>query len=396
MKKRYVPRNLEEPMLRAAMQFPAVVLTGPRQTGKTTTLRRVFPGHAHVSLDDPMRRAQALHDPRGFLEGLGEKALIDEIQYAPELLPYIKLEIDRKRETNGRFLLAGSQVFPLMQGITESLAGRAALFELPGLCRAELGAGAFGSTPASLFATLYRGFFPEPAVHGVDCSVFYRSYVQTYLERDIRQMRSVQDLRAFQNFLELVAARAANLLNLSALGRECGVSHVTVQRWLSLLEASRLVYLLRPWHRNIDKRVVKAPKVIFGDTGLLAYLLRYQNPETLAAGPAAGAMFENFVVLEALKTRLSRQLNVEFCFFRDSHGAEADLVVDTGRRLLLLEMKLTRTLRPEHFQKLARVAALMPGSDALLVSMQREPLSFAGVRSIHWEQLPETMSTLCS
>lgn len=385
MKEIYVPRTLGNEILRSAKEFPVVVVTGPRQTGKSTLLRKLFPSHEYSTMDDPFKRNQALKDPLLFLETLGERAIIDEIQYVPSILPYIKMAVDRSRRPNGRYLLTGSQYFPLMTGISESLAGRAGLHELLGFSVEELEGRLKMETPPQCFSALFRGFYPEAAVHGVNRADFFRSYLQTYLERDIRQIRSVHDLRRFQDFLELLAARAGNLLNLNEIAKESGISHTSAQKWLSLLETTRIVYLLRPYFRNISKRVVKSPKLYFTDTGLLAFLLRYPDSRTLMAGPAAGSIFENFVVIEVLKNKLNRNRLFELYFYRDSNQNEIDLVLDYGRSVKRFEIKTAKTLRDEYFSTLIRTADVFKQSESFLVSLNPDRTTFQNVQAIHWK-----------
>ncbi|MFH2204402.1 MAG: ATP-binding protein [Elusimicrobiota bacterium] len=388
MRKRFLPRVLASRLRRAASQFPVVVLTGPRQTGKSTLLAKTFPRHKVLSLDDALNRGLAKEDPGLFLEKAGRRAIIDEIQYAPELLSYIKTAVDRDRDDCGRFLLTGSQSFPLMQGLTESLAGRAAVFELLGFSWEEL-PGPHERSVSGCFAQMLRGFYPDPAVHGVHAADYYGSYLQTYLERDIRRIRSVQDLSMFQDFLELLAARAGGLLNLNGISREAGISHSNARRWLSLLETTRIVYLLRPYSRNLSKRVVKSPKLYFTDTGLLAYLLKYSAPETLSAGPMAGAFFENMMLLEFLKEKLNRAAPYELYFYRDTNGNEVDLVLDFGRAkgLVPVEIKRSKTLRREHARTLSRAARALGSERAFLLSFSDDegPLDSC-VRALPWRK----------
>src|SRR5207302_2324162 len=259
----YIPRLLEKGVRRAARQFPIVVVTGPRQSGKSTLLKHLFPSYRYVTLDDPVQRLAAKKDPSLFLDNLGKKAIVDEIQYAPDLLPYMKMAVDRDRRRGGQYLLTGSQVFPVMAGLSETLAGRVAIFELLGFSWAELRRSP--DSPAACFQQLWRGFYPDPAIHGVSPSAFYSSYLATYLERDIRQIRAVHDLTVFQAFLELLAARSGSLLKLTEVAKECRITHTAGRQWLSLLESTRIVFLLRPYFRNITKRVVKTPKLYFTD-----------------------------------------------------------------------------------------------------------------------------------
>jgi len=365
--KRYIHRAIERELKAAAKEFPVVVLTGPRQTGKSTLLQKTFPGHEYVTFDDPVTRKLAAEDPKAFL-AKAPRMIIDEIQYLPEILPYIKISADQNRAAKGRFLLTGSQYFPLMAGLGESLAGRAALYELLGFSAEENKP----SKTADPFKLLFTGSYPEVVAGGADRNRFYASYLQTYLERDIRQIASVQDLRVFQNFLELLAARAGALLNLNEIAKECGTSFTTARRWLSLLETTRLVYLLRPYHRNISKRVIKSPKVYFTDTGLLAYLLRYPSASVLRGGPQAGALFENYMVAELLKHKFNHNRNYELYFYRDSNANEIDLLLDFGISRTMIEFKATATPRPEHLGNIRKLGTELKAFNGYLVSLAGE------------------------
>lgn len=383
----YVHRAIETELKAAAAEFPVVVLTGPRQTGKSTLLMKTFPKYRYVSFDDPVTRKFAADDPNAFL-GRAERMLIDEIQYLPEILPYVKLRVDADRSVKGRFLLTGSQYFPLMAGLGESLAGRSALYELLGFSIEEIGGDGRGRDAADPFNLAFRGFYPEVVAGGADRNRFYSSYLQTYLERDIRQIASVQDLRVFQNYLELLAARAGALLNLNEVAKECGVSFTTARRWMSLLETTRIVYLLRPFHRNITKRVVKSPKIYFTDTGLLAYLLRYPSATVLRSGPQAGAFFENLIVAEVLKYKLNHNRNFELYFYRDSNHNEIDLLLDFGVSRKLLEIKATATPKPEHFTVIRRLSAELKAQESYLVSLadNRETVG-ENLAALRWQDI---------
>lgn len=358
MARRYVPRAIEPRLREAARHFPALVLTGPRQTGKTTLLTHLFPKHRLITFDNRTIQQAAKSDPASFVEDLGDAPiLLDEIQQAPEVLPYLKIAIDRDRARAGRFLLTGSQIFPLMAGISESLAGRAGMFELLGFSWEE-----FGSSPPfsrdACFQRIFQGFYPDTAVHRVPPGDYYGSYLTTYLERDVRRIRSVHDLSQFQGFLELLAARAGSLLNLNDLSRDSGVSHATARQWISILESTRIIYLLRPYFRNVTKRVVKHPKVYFSDTGLLAHLLKYPDPATLSAGPMAGAFFENMLVMEFLKRKFNHGDAFELYFYRDSNGNEIDLILDRGASKTLVEIKSTKRPVPAMAEVFRRAEGL--------------------------------------
>jgi len=383
----YIPRDIEKELLAAARQFPVVAVTGARQTGKSTLLKQLFPKVAYATLDDPFTRQAAQEDPRTFLTQ-APRLVIDEIQHLPDLLPHIKVLVDADRRNAGRFLLTGSQVFPLMAGLGESLAGRAAIYHLQPFSHREL-----GNPPLSLdrsFQRIFDGFYPDVAVHGVDRNRFFSSYVQTYLERDIRLMTAVHDLKLFQSLIGLLAARIGNLLNLNELAKEAGISAATVRRWLTLLEATGILYLLRPYSGNVSKRIVKSPKLYFGDTGLAAWLLRYPTAESLRHGPQSGAFFENLVLLECLKHKANFAAAEELFFYRDSNHNEIDLVVASGSATRLIEIKQTATPKAAHFDAIRRMLPLFPHPQAYvaLTSPKAEQLA-ANLTALPWTQIAD-------
>lgn len=311
----------------ALTQFPVVVLTGARQVGKTTLARWLWPDATYVTLDDPADAAQARLAPDNFLRAHPTPLIIDEIQYVPDLLRHIKMAVDRDRQP-GRFLVTGSQVFGLMAGVSESLAGRAAIFSLPPLGVSEVAAD--GSTETS-DALLWRSGFPELWQRkDLDRDLWLGSYVATYLERDVRQVVNVGDLRDFDRLVRATALRAGQLLSYADLARAVGIAPNTAKRWLSVLEASQQIFLLEPYHRQHRKRLIKAPKVYFADTGLLCFLLGFRQPADLPTHAMWGAVWENFVVSEARKHLLAARQRPSLWFWRTAYGAEVDLLVEVA------------------------------------------------------------------
>ena len=359
---RYIERSLESVLRRAVGEFPALVLIGPRQSGKTTTLRRLFQKtHRYVSLEAPDIREVAAADPRGFLEMHEPPVIFDEVQYAPDLLPYVKERIDADRERCGQYLLTGSQNLLLAEKTTESLAGRAAMLHLLPLSRREAEGQPRGPMPwesgrragskkktsrRGIWKDFLRGSYPELVANpGRSVNLWYASYVQTYLERDVRTIRQVGDLSQFQGFLRALAARSAQPLNLTELARDLGVAVNTAKSWLSILEATFQVIILHPYYANIGKRLVKTPKVYFIDVGMLCYLTGLKDPEHAASGPMGGPILETAVLSEIFKTITHRGIDPQVYFWRTSVGTEVDIVLDTGSELIPIEVKLSATPR---------------------------------------------------
>ena len=337
--------------------YPVVTITGPRQSGKTTLCRKVFVHKPYANLESPDIRQFALDDPRGFLAQYPDGAVLDEIQRAPELVSYIQPMVDEDRRY-GLFILTGSQQFEVSNTINQSLAGRTALVKLLPFSIPEI------ESSFSLPDTdrlLYHGFYPRLWDKGLNPTQALGDYFQTYIERDLRQLVAVKDLNLFQRFIQLCAGRIGQLLNVSSLANDTGISHTTARNWLSLLEASYIVFLLQPYHRNISKRLVKSPKLYFFDVGLAAFLLGIENEKQVSRDPLRGSLFENLVIAEALKYRFNRGQKSNFYFYRDSKGNEVDLLQVSGSALFPIEIKAGMTINRDYFKGLNHFAKVFPG-----------------------------------
>lgn len=331
-----IPRTALNTVLRLARGFPIVAVTGPRQSGKTTLARAAFPGKPYVSLENPDQLAYATADARRFLASYPDGAIIDEVQRCPELFSYLQGWVDERRRM-GDFVLTGSRQFGLLSKITQSLAGRVGLVHLLPFSQSEL-AGA-GMAATSVDVALWRGAYPALYDRGLSAEDWFPNYVATYVERDVRQLLAVRELGLFQRFLKMCAARCGQLLNLSSLAADCGISHVTARQWLTVLEASYIVRLLAPYHRNFGKRLVKTPKLYFLDVGLAAWLLGIRDSRAIATHAMRGALFETFVIGEFIKQRHNVGQPAELYFWRDNIGHEIDLLFETGGCLQPVEIK---------------------------------------------------------
>lgn len=382
--KKYYPRLIEPVLREAAKQFPALLLTGVRQSGKSTVLRHLFPECRYVTLDETGLRVTARQDPDLFLSSYETPLIIDEIQYAPDLFSALKVRIDSNREVAGQYLLTGSQSFQMMQGVSETLAGRIAVFNLHPFSWKEF----CPDQPDTLLLArqLVRGFYPELQVNQkIDQELWFSSYVATYIERDVRNIKQISDLNVFRTFVTLLAVRAGHLLNLSEVAKECGITQPTAKAWLGILESTRLVYLLRPYHRNISKRVVKSPKIYFMDTGLLCFLLGIDTPARFLKTAEGGHLFENMVVAEAVKRAAVLKGRTEFWFYRTQSGVEVDLIMERKGSFFAYEIKFTETPRREMASALRLFGKELDCAVRAVLSLRKDRMPLEKeIPSVHW------------
>ena len=381
-----IKRQAETVLLDLAKGYPILAITGPRQAGKTTLAQSTFPDKRYVSLEDLDEREFADQDPRGFLARFPDGAILDEAQRCPNLFSYLQTRVDAEKRM-GLFVLTGSQQFGLMSNITQTLAGRVGLIQLLPFSLQELQA---TNTPiSSLDDVLWRGMYPPIYDRNLAPEKWFANYVMTYIERDVRQVVEVQNLSLFQRFIKMCAARVGQLINMSSLAIDCGVSHNTIRSWLSVLEAGYVVFLLQPHHQNFGKRLVKTPKLYFYDTGLAAFLLGIRDAEQLAIHSARGSLFENLVVSELLKQRYNQGLASNLYFWRNNTGDEVDVVIEQGEQLMPMEIKSGQTFNADFltgvnkWMKIAGDAALTPQ----LVYGGSENMTRNGVEVRSWKQI---------
>jgi len=351
-----VNRTIETVLKKLAGKYPVVTITGPRQSGKTTLCRKVFNHKPYANLESPDVRQFAVDDPRGFLAQYPDGAVLDEIQRAPDLVSYLQPLVDQDQR-DGLFILTGSQQFEVSNTINQSLAGRTALVKLLPFSMAEIQT-AFALP--GIDRLLYYGFYPRLWDKQLNPTQALGDYYQTYIERDLRQLVAIRDLNLFQRFIQLCAGRIGGLLNVSSLANDAGVSHTTAGNWLSLLEASYIIFQLQPYYRNISKRLVKSPKLYFYDVGLAAFLLGIENETHVARHPLRGSLFENLVVAEALKYRFNQGRRSNLYFYRDSKGNEVDLLMANGMDLFPMEIKSGMTITRDYFRGLKHFAKIFP------------------------------------
>lgn len=370
----WIEREMAKEIRKRITQYPILAVTGPRQSGKTTLLKTLFPDYEYVSLENPDHRSYAQEDPNGFLQQYANKTILDEVQRVPELFSYLQTAVDKSGQM-GQYILSGSQNFHLLKHITQSLAGRVILFRLLPLDTQELERAK--KLPGNYFDTCIQGGYPAIYQRGLDPTDFYANYIRTYIEKDVTDLINIRDINSFRTFLGLCAARAGQLLNLSALANDCNISQPTAKAWLSVLESSYLVFLLYPYHENFNKRLVKTPKLYFYDVGLLTHLLQIREAEELALNRLKGNIFENFVIANFQKFNENRYQHLHYYFWQDHNGLEIDLLLKTANAFDVYEVKSTQTLSGalfknlQHFIKLVEPQSVRPhlvyGGDQALV-----------------------------
>jgi len=381
-----IKRNIETTILALLKGFPIITINGPRQSGKTTLARSIFTNKPYLSLEEPDVRQIALDDPRAFLGRLHDGAVLDEVHRAPELLSYLQTLVDSDGRM-GLFLLTGSQQFGLMSGITQSLAGRTAFIELLPFSIDELFQAKL--LLSDLDTILFTGGYPPIYDHKLSPKTWLSAYITAYVERDVRQLVNIKDLDTFQRFVRLCAGRSGQILNLSSLANDCGITHNTAKAWISVLEASYILFQLRPHYSNFNKRLIKSPKIYFYDTGLLCRLLGIQEESQIATHPLRGSIFETFVVSELVKTRFNMGERVEFYFWRDSNGNEVDIIVEMGTKLMPIEIKSGQTLNRDFFIGLERWMGLAENKavSPTLIYGGGEKLIHKGIKVLGWKYI---------
>lgn len=352
-----ISRQMQSLVTRLVSQFPAVLVTGARQVGKSTLLQHIGQDYQYITFDDPILLEQAKQESRLFFLNHSGKLILDEVQYAPEIFSLLKLEIDKKQQ-NGLFLLSGSQAFELMQNVSETLAGRIAILKLQGLSLREILGVSFNQPfvpnsdyllareqelkqPENIWQLIHKGDMPRLYAQETDWEIYYRSYVATYIERDVRQLTNIASTTDFTRFMVSIASRSGELLNYSNIAQEVGVSNETIKRWVAILQTSGIIYLLQPYHNNHLKRAIKTPKVYFLDTGLMAYLTKWLTPETISSGAKSGQFFETFVVSQVIKSFNNQGIEPPLYFYRDTNQKEIDLIIEYNRTLYPVEIKVT-------------------------------------------------------
>ncbi len=347
-----IPRLLHDPIKKAAESFPIIGIVGPRQSGKTTLAKQLFPKYDYVNLEQLDTRRFATEDPRGFLDRFNNHVILDEVQRVPDLFSYLQAHVDSRKE-NGQFILTGSQHFLMMESITQTLAGRIGLFNLYPLSYEEIKKEDLEEP--NIQSQILKGGYPRLYDQKVSPDLWLSSYIQTYLDRDISLLSQIDNLNAFEKFVHLIAGRTGQLLNLSSLGNDVGVTHNTIKSWISLLQTSGIILLLQPYYANISKRLNKTPKIYFIDSGLACHLLGIHTKDQLMTHPLYGSLFETFIVSEFMKFFANKGIDQDMFFWRDQQGTEADIVIVEGNKASLYEIKSAQTIATDAFAKLETI-----------------------------------------
>ena len=366
--------------------MPVITITGPRQSGKSTLVKKIFPEHNYVNLEDIEKRNFAKEDPKGFLKNVGRKVVIDEVQHVPDLLSYIQVDVDAHQEA-GNYVLTGSQNLLLMEQVSQSLAGRTAIFNLLPFSLGELESTKYAFEDYEDY--IVKGFYPRIYNENLDANSWLLDYISTYVERDVRQLINLADEDTFQQFLQICAGRTGQIVNFSDIGNLVGASYQTIKRWISILKTSFIIYTLRPYHKNYNKRVIKSPKLYFYDTGLACALMNIRSKEELNIHFAKGALFENFVITEMMKKDFNQAKRGNFYYWRNSSGNEIDLLIDRGMKIYPFEMKASRTVQSKFSKGLNYFNEISenPSSQSFLIygGDEKQERSYGNV--IGWKHL---------
>lgn len=381
-----IRRKLTEQIIQACTEFPVIAIVGPRQSGKTTLAQMVLPSHKYISLEDHDIRALAIADPRRFLTEYPSESgiILDEIQHAPELLSYMQTIVDREKK-NGYFIVTGSQNFLVDQTITQTLAGRMALFTLLPLSFSELDGASL--LPARIETLVYKGFYPRAHAHNITIERLYANYIRLYVERDVRQIKNISDLNMFQKFMRLVASRIGQVVDLTGLGNDCGINHSTAKAWLSILEASYVIFLLHPYYKNFGKRLIKSPKIYFVDTGIACWLLKIRSAQELSDHYMRGGLVESCIIADLLKQQYNLDRQPSLYFWRDQVGHEVDCIIDESKYPIPVEIKSGKTIATDFFKNISywQEVAQNPQAPRYLVYAGNEDQAWPQADVLGWK-----------
>jgi predicted AAA+ superfamily ATPase len=379
-----IRRNIEQVLFALLQKYPAVNITGPRQSGKTTLVKSLKGGYNYLSLENPDTRLFAESDPRGFLRSAGNKFILDEVQYVPELFSYLQEILDSSTE-NGKVIMLGSQSFLMNQHISQSLAGRVASLKLLPLSYAELKAA--NANSQNIDNVLFRGGYPRLFNENIEPAYFFPNYIETYLQRDVRLLRNIENLNTFVRFIKLCAGRIGNILDISSLAADTEISVNTAKAWLSLLEASYILYFVQPFSGNVNRRMIKSPKLYFYDTGLVCSLLNIEQEKQLETFYLRGNLFENFVFSELIKSRFNDGLPANFYFLRDSKGVEIDCVQELPEGMRFIEIKSSETLSNDHIKNINSLKNLFNKTENYVIYSGQDIADFHDVKFINWKNM---------